>query len=73
MTFMIGQEFKKCINSLCFRKVKHGVMYCCMACNMADDRRYEIHESGPLGHSPDCNQRDVERGTISPEEAPLYY
>jgi hypothetical protein len=28
--------------------------YCCPSCARADRGRYEIHEDGPLGHSPEC-------------------
>jgi hypothetical protein len=65
-------EFNKCSNELCFRKVKQGIAYCCNPCGLAAEKKYEIHESGPLGHTPDCNERDILRGTISPRDV-LYY
>lgn len=44
----------KCRNPLCDRFT--GQMnYCCPACANAHYGRYEIHESGPLGHSEKCN------------------
>lgn len=44
----------KCRNSLCDRTTDL-MAYCCPACAHAQYGRYEIHESGPLGHSEKCN------------------
>lgn len=55
------QKYQKCENPLCDRLVKIGIAYCCGACGDANDGHYEIHESGPLGHSEFCNQRHSER------------
>lgn len=59
----------KCMNELCMRKVKEGVAYCCASCQQADENNYEIHEDGPLGHSPFCNDRKAERGECNEREA----
>lgn len=50
-----------CGNPLCRRHTRVGIRYCCPACGSAHEGRYEIHESGPLGHSETCNQRYAER------------
>lgn len=42
-----------CANPLCDRESGPAV-YCCPPCEMAHRKRYEIHESGPLGHSATC-------------------
>lgn len=61
----IIQEYHKCKKPDCFRKVSKGSLYCCYACSIADEGRYEVHESGQLAHSDDCNQRKSERGEYS--------
>lgn len=72
-TFGLPQpEFNKCTKPDCFRKVKKGIAYCCNPCSYADEHKFEIHDSGPLAHTQDCNDRDTLRGTISPLDAPLY-
>lgn len=53
---------KPCDNPLCDRKTTKGVLYCCGACGSARTGGYEIHEAGPLGHSPSCNERHAVRG-----------
>jgi len=59
---------KKCHNPLCDRLVLPSVAYCCGACGDAHEGRYEIHPSGPLGHSDECNARG--RGVTTGEEPP---
>ena len=49
------RPIKKCDNGLCDRIISAGSMYCCPACDLADRGKYEIHESGPLGHAESCN------------------
>lgn len=66
------EDYKKCNNSLCLRKVKQSVMYCCHPCGLAQERGYEIHETGPLGHTTTCNARNEERKPIDPADAPYY-
>lgn len=56
-----GRPLGKCSNPLCDRKIPQGILYCCAACGLADERKYEIHEDGPLGHSNSCNERHKER------------
>jgi hypothetical protein len=50
----------KCRNPLCNRETNGRVAFCCRGCGLAHDGRYEIHESGPLGHSAECNCREAE-------------
>lgn len=50
-----------CRNPLCDRRTT--ALYCCGSCATAHEGKYEIHESGPLGHSDACNQRHAERGS----------
>lgn len=52
---------KKCENPECKRLVSRGTLYCCGACGEAHWGKYEIHESGILGHSETCNQRHESR------------
>lgn len=49
----------KCANEACDRLTT--AYYCCSACGQAAEGRYEIHESGPLGHSEQCDKRHKER------------
>ncbi len=62
----------KCSKPDCFRKVKVGVAFCCHSCSYAAEKKFEIHDDGPLGHTADCNERDKVRGTIGPHEAFFY-
>jgi hypothetical protein len=55
-------DLHKCAKPDCFRLVSAASLYCCTACAQAAEGRYEIHESGPLGHSRWCDQRAAERG-----------
>lgn len=64
MTFTF--EFKKCTNKLCERRIKTSVAFCCHPCSRAEEKGYEIHESGPLGHTQDCNERHKDRGNYQP-------
>ena len=66
------QNFNKCSKPDCFRKVKKGIAFCCHPCSYAAEKKFEIHDDGPLGHTTDCNTRDAERGTIDPAEAFFY-
>ncbi len=50
-----------CVNRCCDRVVSDYGMYCCLACRLAYDGKYKIHETGILGHSDKCNQRQGER------------
>jgi hypothetical protein len=60
-----AQPHHKCYKPDCMRKISTGSKYCCGPCGTAD----EIHESGPLGHTPGCNQRAAERGECTFTEA----
>lgn len=55
-------DLHKCAKPDCFRLVSASSLHCCGACALAAEGRYEIHESGPLGHSRWCGQRAAERG-----------
>jgi hypothetical protein len=63
-------ELKKCDNELCDRAVKTWTAYCCEACAQAHEGHYEIHEDGPLGHRPTCEERHAERGPYCDPWAP---
>lgn len=52
-----------CSNALCDRVT--GAAYCCAPCAQADRERYEIHESGPLGHTGECSARHAQRERAS--------
>ncbi len=52
----------KCATPDCLRLVSAASAHCCTACTLAAEGRYEIHESGPLGHSRWCDERAAERG-----------
>lgn len=58
-------EFHKCRKPDCFRKVSIGSMYCCGPCDYADQKGFELDESGPLGHSDGCNHRKFLRGEFT--------
>lgn len=62
------QQYNKCTNPLCIRKVKPSVAYCCDACGRAHEGRYEIHLEGPLAHSVTCDQSLAERGVFAHSE-----
>jgi len=59
-------QYNKCTNDLCDRKVRAGVAFCCYACSAASEGGWEVHESGMLGHSDDCNERHEDRGAWTP-------
>lgn len=46
-----------CANDLCEHLTRSGIAYCCSACATADEGHYEIHESGLLGHTDQCQAR----------------
>jgi hypothetical protein len=52
----LSVKLDTCVNPLCDRLAPVGQQYCCPPCNLAHDGRFEIHETGPLGHSVGCNQ-----------------
>jgi hypothetical protein len=60
-------ELRMCSNPACDRAVRANFLgqrqseYCCASCAQADRDGYEIHERGPLAHSPGCDQRHHER------------
>jgi hypothetical protein len=65
------RSLKPCVNPLCERFIPVGILYCCHACDLAHEGRYEIHADGPLGHSPTCNDRwaaRVKRAPARPHE-----
>lgn len=55
-------ELTKCGNRNCDRLTTAD--YCCEACRIADEGRYEIHETGPLAHSEPCDKRNEQRQTM---------
>ena len=55
------ESLKQCDNPLCDRKTKVGVKYCCGPCATAHEGKYEIHESGLLGHTDSCDKRHSDR------------
>lgn len=55
----MNQPLTKCDNPECNRLTTAD--YCCGSCNLAHKGHYEIHESGILGHSEECNERYMER------------
>lgn len=62
-------ELEKCGNPLCNRLIKTNGFYaqspfCCNGCKLAYNGKYEIHESGILGHSEFCNIRHERRKHI---------
>ena len=59
MTLPDSRPLHDCTNPLCDRKTT--AMYCCWPCDVAHAKRYEIHESGPLGHSDSCTARHLAR------------
>ena len=60
----------KCETPDCLRLVSAGSAHCCGACALAAAGKYEIHESGPLGHSAWCDERAAERGPwLTPAQA----
>ena len=59
--FPLDPEFHKCEKPDCDRLVKQGVLYCCHGCTLAAEGKYEIHPTGPLGHSTECNEREAQR------------
>lgn len=50
-------DTRPCRNELCDYRLAGGAAYCCAGCATADERGYEVHEGGPLGHSPACARR----------------
>ncbi len=61
----MAQELKPCDNIECERMVRIGCVFCCLPCRLAN-RKYEIHESGILAHSPGCNERLEQRTKPEP-------
>lgn len=59
---MRDADLHKCETLDCVRLVSAGSAHCCTACALAAEGKYEIHESGPLGHSGWCDERAAERG-----------
>lgn len=55
-------ELVPCRKPDCDHLVRATVAYCCAACARAAEYHYEIHDVGPLGHSPQCLARHAERG-----------
>lgn len=53
-------RLRECANPLCDYWLAGGSAYCCGGCATAHERGYEIHESGPLGHSPLCARRGAD-------------
>lgn len=66
-TDRFGRPMDFCVNPLCDRWVPQGIMYCCGGCDKAHHGGYEIHETGPLGHSESCNANYNERGSTRPQ------
>lgn len=67
---MENADLHKCETPDCLRLVSAGSAHCCGACALAAAGKYEIHESGPLGHSEWCNERAAERGPwLTPSQA----
>lgn len=63
-------DLHKCATPDCLRLVSAGSAHCCGACALAATGKYEIHESGPLGHSEWCDERAAERGPwLTPTQA----
>lgn len=55
------ETLRPCQNHLCERAVGGSAPHCCGPCSSADERHYEIHEAGPLGHTEPCSERWAER------------
>ena len=55
------ERLKKCEKPDCLRLTT--AIYCCGACNYADDMKFELEDNKPppLGHSEFCNTRYIER------------
>lgn len=56
--------YQPCANPLCDGLVRPSVAYCCGSCAKAHDGHYEIHENGPLGHTPGCQEIQAERAAL---------
>jgi hypothetical protein len=52
-------RLKKCDTPDCDRLTTAD--HCCGSCGLAHGGGYEVHESGPLGHSDLCNERQEKR------------
>lgn len=66
----MSNDLHKCETPDCLRLVSPGSAHCCTACTLAAAGKYEIHESGPLGHSQWCDERAAERGPwLTPAQA----
>lgn len=57
----LPENLRPCQNELCERAVGGSAPYCCGSCASADEHHYEIHESGPLGHTAPCSERWAKR------------
>jgi hypothetical protein len=55
-----------CANKLCEHRVRPGIAYCCAPCATAGEGHYEIHESGPLGHTDQCLARQIRPPRVTP-------
>ncbi len=49
----------QCDNPLCDR-ISGRADYCCRACRWAHEGKYEIHSTGILAHTDECNEREVD-------------
>lgn len=70
MSALDDYSLRKCRNPLCDRRTTAA--YCCHACDLAHQGRYEIHESGPLGHAESCNTKHKERSQRRPRTCTIY-
>jgi hypothetical protein len=52
------EALRPCKNELCDGLLAGSALYCCEPCWLADERHYEIHEDGPLGHAPECRGQE---------------
>lgn len=50
-------HLRRCNNPACGRQTPIYTEYCCPMYTRAHELHYEIHEDGPLAHTPGCNER----------------
>lgn len=62
-----SEQVWACRNELCDRKIVGGAAYCCAACSLADEHKFEIHE-----HLTTCNELAALRGEFTYVERYLY-